>query len=160
MKINYFKLIASILICQGAGLLGSLFTSPTVKADWYINLNKPAFQPPDWLFGPVWITLFLLMGISLYIVWNVPGDEFRTALPLGIFIFQLVLNIMWSFLFFYLKNPFMALMEIFVLWLAILVTLILFYRISKIAGLLLIPYLLWVAFAACLNFFLWNLNRG
>lgn len=160
MKINYLKLVLSIVICQGAGLVGSIFTTPTVKSDWYTNLNKPSFQPPDWLFGPVWVTLFLLMGISLYLIWNTRADEVKTTIPLGIFVFQLILNIMWSYLFFYLKNPLLAFIEILILWIAILVTMILFVRINKLAGLLLTPYLLWVAFAAVLNFFLWNLNRG
>ena len=90
MKINYFKLVIAILISQGAGFVGSIFTAPTVKSDWYLNLNKPSFQPPDWLFGPVWVTLFLLMGISLYLVWNTQGEGVKTTLPLGFFVFQLV----------------------------------------------------------------------
>jgi len=160
MKIDYLKLVTSIVICQGAGFLGSLFTTPTVKSDWYINLNKPSFQPPDWIFGPVWGTLFLLMGISLYLVWNTQAGDVKKPLLLGIFLFQLILNIMWSYLFFYLKSPLWAFIEILILWIAILVTLIFFFRINKPAGLLLTPYLIWVAFAAVLNFYLWNLNQG
>ena len=160
MKINYIKLVVSILICQGTGFIGSIFTTSSVKSDWYINLNKPSFQPPDWLFGPVWVVLFLLMGISLYLIWNTRGDEVKIAIPLGIFLFQLILNIVWSYFFFYLRNPLWALIEIFILWIAILITILFFYRINKSAGILLTPYLLWVAFATVLNFFLWNLNRG
>jgi len=160
MKINYLKLVISIVICQGAGFIGSIFTTPTVKSDWYINLNKPSFQPPDWLFGPVWVTLFLLMGISLYLIWNTQGDEVKVTIPLGIFIFQLILNIMWSYFFFYLRNPLWAFVEILILWIAIWITMIFFFRINKAAGLLLTPYLVWVGFASVLNFFLWNLNRG
>jgi len=100
------------------------------------------------------------MGISLYLIWNTQGDEVKTAIPLGIFIFQLILNIMWSYLFFYLRNPLLAFIEILILWIAIWVTMIFFFRINKAAGLLLIPYLVWVGFASILNFFLWNLNRG
>ena len=147
------------MICQGAGFIGSIFTSPTVKSAWYINLNKPPFQPPNWLFGPVWVILFLLMGISLYLVWNTKSLDGKLLVPLGIFAVQLVLNILWSFLFFHLKNPMWAFIEIVILWFAILVTIIAFYRIVKMAGLLLTPYLLWVTFAAFLNYFLWTLNR-
>lgn len=159
MKINYFKLVVAIIICQGAGFIGSIFTSPTVKSAWYINLSKPSFQPPNWLFGPVWGLLFLLMGISVYLIWNNQDINVKLFIPLAIFIFQLILNILWSFLFFHLKNPWWAFIEIIILWFAILVTIIAFYRIVKMAGLLLTPYLLWVTFAAFLNYFLWTLNR-
>ena len=160
MKINYIKLVIAIILCQGAGFIGSIFTTPTVKSAWYINLNKPSFQPPNWLFGPVWGILFLLMGVSLYLVWTTKSMEGKLLFPLGIFAVQLLLNICWSFLFFHLKNPLSAFIEIVVLLLVILATALVFFRINKIAGLLLTPYLLWVAFAAVLNLSLWTLNRG
>lgn len=159
MKLDYIKLVLSLGICQGAGIIGSIFTAPSVKSSWYINLNKPSFQPPNWIFGPVWVVLFLLMGVSLYLIWNSKDLDSRRLVALGIFAVQLVLNILWSYFFFHLKNPLAAFIEIIVLWLAILITLIIFFRLQKVAGLLLAPYLVWVAFAAVLNFSIWTLNR-
>lgn len=150
---NYFKLIASIVICLGAGLLGSVFTTPHI-ATWYAGLNKPKFNPPNWIFAPVWTTLFVLMGISLYLVWN------KNPKPKTILIFsgQLALNILWSYLFFYLHRPDLAFFELIALWLAILWTIINFRSISKTASYLLLPYILWVAFAGVLNLSIWLLN--
>ena len=150
------KLIVSILICQGAGFIGSFFTVSSVGS-WYQRLAKPSFSPPDWLFGPVWITLYLLMGISLYLVWSqwpLPG----TKAALALFGLQLFLNAAWSVLFFGLKQPGPAFVEIAILFSAIAVTFLLFIRISKPAAYLLIPYLVWVGFAAFLNFSIWRLN--
>lgn len=154
---NIAKLIASILICQLAGIIGSFFTAPSITT-WYMNLKKPAFNPPNWLFAPVWTTLFLLMGISLYIIWNKGLEDEKVKLAVIIFSIQLILNILWSFLFFGLKFPFLGFLEIILLWFAILVNIIKFYNISKTAGLLLVPYILWVSFAAILNFFIFRLN--
>lgn len=156
-KINYWKLSVSILICQLAGVIGAFFTVSSVST-WYLTLNKPFFNPPSWVFSPVWITLYLMMGISLYMVWN-SGLEFRqTKIAVTIFGVQLVLNSFWSILFFGFKSPLLAFVEIIFLWTAILATIIYFYRISKHASYLLIPYLLWVSFAAVLNFSLVYLN--
>jgi len=151
------KLIASVILCQLAGFLGSLFTTPAIPT-WYATLKKPFFTPPNWIFGPVWISLFILMGISLFYVWRRPDHpEFKKAL---IFFFvQLILNVLWSLAFFGLRLPLLGLVDIILLWIAILLTIQTFLKVSKFAGVLLIPYLLWVSFAALLNFPLWIQNR-
>lgn len=154
LKLNYFKLIASIIICQLAGIIGSVFTVSSVST-WYLTLNKPFFNPPSWVFGPVWTLLYLLMGISLYIVWN---NKNRTKKALNIFGIQLILNSLWSILFFGLQSPLFAFIEIIFLWFTILLSIIYFYRISKSAAYLLIPYIIWVSFAAILNFSIFSLN--
>jgi benzodiazapine receptor len=151
------KFIVSIIICQLAGFVGSLFTTPAIQT-WYATLNRSPFAPPNWLFAPVWTALFLLMGISLFLVWQKGIKEHKNRLAVIIFIIQLILNILWSILFFGLQSPFAAFIEIIVLWLAILFTIIKFYKISKTAGILLIPYILWVSFAAILNFSFWIIN--
>lgn len=155
--IKILKLVVSVLVCQGAGLAGSLFTSPAIPT-WYATLQKPSFNPPNWVFAPVWSLLFLLMGISLYLVWSKGFEHKKTKTALFIFIVQLVLNILWSILFFGLQSPLYAFIEIIILWLAILMTIITFYKISKIAAYLLLPYILWVSFAAVLNFSILILN--
>lgn len=154
---DLLKLILSIIICQAAGFIGSIFTSRSIPT-WYASLKRPSFAPPNWVFSPVWITLFVLMGISLYLVWRMlsRGQKLRTALIL--FAVQLVLNMLWSILFFGLQSPFAAFIEIVVLWMAILLTIIAFIRVSTAAAVLMIPYILWVSFAAVLNFFFWKLN--
>jgi len=156
-KVKIFKLVISVLVCQAAGLIGSVFTAPNI-ATWYAGVAKPAFNPPNWLFAPVWTTLFLLMGISLYLVFENGLEKKDTRFAVSVFGVQLILNIIWSAVFFGLQNPFLGLVEIIVLWLAILANIVLFCRISKIAGYLLIPYILWVSFAAFLNYNIWILN--
>jgi len=153
-----FMFLASILVCQGAGVLGSVFTAPAIPT-WYADLKKPSFNPPDWVFAPVWTTLFLLMGISLYLVWSkeTPGKSKKASV--AAFAIQLALNSLWSFLFFGLHAPLFGLLEIVVLWFFILLTLFLFYRLSRLAAFLLLPYLLWVSFATVLNYALFALNR-
>ena len=154
--IDILKLVASIILCQVAGFLGSLFTTPAIPT-WYKTLNKPSFTPPNWIFSPVWISLFILMGISLFFVWRRQGHpQFKKAL---IFFFvQLILNVLWSLAFFGLRSPLLGLIDIILLWIAILVTIKTFFKVSKTAGLLLLPYILWVSFAILLNFSLWILN--
>lgn len=147
-----YKLIISILICEFAGIIGSIFTSRSVT-EWYPTLVKPSINPPSWIFAPVWTILFLLMGISLYLVWNK-----KNKIALIFFSIQLGLNILWSIIFFGLKSPLFAFIEIILLWVSILITIIKFYKISKNAAYLLIPYLLWVTFAAILNFLIFKLN--
>jgi len=157
MKINdILKLVASIIICQIGGFLGSLFTTPAIPT-WYATLKKPFFTPPNWIFSPVWISLFILMGISLFFVWR-KTDHPTFKIAFLFFFAQLILNILWSAAFFGLKSPFLGLMDIVLLWMAILLTILNFFKVSKFAGVLLIPYLLWVSFATLLNFFLWILN--
>jgi len=154
---NFFLLLSSIIICQMAGIIGSVFTAPAIPT-WYANINKPSFSPPNWVFAPVWATLFLLMGISLFLIWRKGLNEKNVKIAFFFFIFHLGLNTLWSILFFGLKSPFAAFIEIVFLWIAILVSIILFFRISKIAAYLLIPYILWVSFASILNFSIWRLN--
>ncbi|MEO0089749.1 MAG: TspO/MBR family protein [candidate division WOR-3 bacterium] len=151
------KLLLSILICQVAGILGSIFTTPAIPT-WYLQLNKPPFTPPNWLFAPAWTTLFLLMGISLYLVWNQGWENKQVKKAILIFAIQLILNILWSFIFFTLKSLLFAFIEIIILWIAILLTIINFQKVSKPSAYLLLPYLLWVSFASVLNFSLLTLN--
>ncbi|HEX7401977.1 MAG TPA: TspO/MBR family protein [candidate division Zixibacteria bacterium] len=155
--IEIVKLVISIIVCQLAGFVGSLFTTPSIPT-WYAALRKPVFNPPNSVFGPVWTTLFLLMGISAYLIWRKGLQDKNVKMALIIFIVQLGLNVIWSILFFGLHSPFSAFMEIIILWLVILATFLYFMKISKPAGILLIPYLIWVAFAAILNYHLWKLN--
>ncbi len=149
--------IASILIPQVIGALGGLLTAPSIGS-WYTALNKPSFNPPDWIFGPVWTALYLMMGIALFLVWKNGLSRKEIIQAVAVFFVQLALNLAWSYLFFYLHSPFWAFIEIIALWLAIAATLACFVRISRSAGLLLVPYLLWVSFAVVLNFFLWRMN--
>ncbi|MEM2121650.1 MAG: TspO/MBR family protein [Candidatus Woesearchaeota archaeon] len=136
-----------------------MFTSKSVNT-WYPTLNKPFFNPPNYLFAPVWTTLFLLIGISFYFVWKKDfGKKRKTKfLCLSIYFTQLFFNFLWSFLFFGLKNPLLAFVDIIFLWFLILTNIIVFYKINKISGYLLIPYLLWVSFATILNYYIIILN--
>jgi len=154
---KYLKLVVSIAICLIVGFLGSLLTTPSIKT-WYVNINKPSFNPPNWLFGPVWTVLFILIGISFYEVWVLNFGTKKT-LAISIFALNLILNLLWSLLFFYLKTPLLALVDLIALWIAILINIFVFYGISKPAGILLIPYLLWVSFAGVLNYYIYVLNR-
>lgn len=151
-------LVVSILVCEMIGFIGSIFTMPALPG-WYATLNKPAIAPPGWIIGVVWTTLFLLIGISLYLVWT-SGNQDKKLMrnAVGVFIWQMVLNIWWSVIFFGIQSPFFALIEIAFLWVAILFTIIYFYRVSFKAGLLLLPYIFWVSFAAVLNFIFWRMN--
>lgn len=150
---NIWKLVTSIAICQGTGIIGAVFTVSSIQ-NWYNFLNKPSFGPPNWLFGPVWTILYFLMGISLYWIWI--KKEKGNALK--IFAVHLALNANWSLVFFGLHNIFLALINIVVLWILILIVMVKFYKIEKKASLILIPYLLWVSFATILNYNIWLLN--
>lgn len=152
----YIYAIISIIIAQAAGIIGSVFTFASVKG-WYTTLAKPAWNPPSWIFGPVWTTLYFLMGIASYLVWR-KIDGSGAKLALTIYGTQLGLNVLWSILFFGLKQPGLAFAEIIVLLICIIITTVLFWRISPLAGALMIPYILWVSFASYLNFTLWRLN--
>lgn len=154
---DILKLVASVILCQIAGFLGSIFTTPAITT-WYKTLNKPFFTPPNWIFSPVWIILFIIMGISLFFVWR-KADHPKFKIAFIFFFVQLILNVLWSIFFFGLRSPFLGLADIVALWIAILLTIQYSIKISKFAGVLLIPYLLWVSFASLLNFFLWILNR-
>jgi translocator protein len=148
--------IISILIAQTAGIIGSVFTASSVQT-WFETITKPAWNPPGWLFGPVWITLYTLMGIAAYLVWQ-QKDAPGTKIALWIYSVHLVFNALWSILFFGLKNPGLAFAEIIVLLFLILLTTILFWKINPIAGWLMVPYITWVLFASVLNYTIWQLN--
>ena len=152
------KLIISIIVCQAAGVIGSFFTRSSVDS-WYSTINKPAFTPPGWLFAPVWITLYLMMGISLYLVWQKSAEAKQFSRKAMLFFaIQLLLNTLWSILFFGLHSPLLGSIEIALLWLFILLTMIEFRKIAKTAFWLLVPYFLWVSFASVLTFSIWKLN--
>lgn len=151
------RLIISILVCQLAGFVGSVFTRTSVST-WYAALNKPSYNPPDWVFSPVWITLYVLMGIAAFLVWNQGWDKKEVKAALIVFGVQLVLNAFWSAAFFGLRSPFAGLIVIVGLWIFILLTILYFFRMSSPAGILLLPYMGWVSFAAVLNAALFVLN--
>lgn len=145
-----------MLLCYGSAGIGSFFTDPSIPT-WYASIQKPWFNPPNWIFGPVWTLLFTMMGVSLYLIW-VNGFNKKTIPALSVFGIQLILNTLWSILFFGLMSPFYAFVEIIFLWLAIALTIKEFLKISRNAGLLLVPYIVWVSFASVLNFYVWILN--
>jgi len=151
---NWLKLIGCVLLCQFAGVIGSVFTFNNIAA-WYVSLNKPFFTPPNWVFGPVWLTLYTLMGIALYLVWTA-GKSNKQALQ--VFGLQLALNTLWSIVFFGAKSIALGLVVIVILWLAILWTIAKFWRIDERAGWLLVPYIVWVTIATALNAGVWLLN--
>ncbi|MEO0080064.1 MAG: TspO/MBR family protein [candidate division WOR-3 bacterium] len=155
---DIIKLVVCLALTLGAGALGGLATAPAIPT-WYQTLSKPAFNPPQWLFGPAWTVLYILMGVAAFLVWRAGFSAAAVRLALALFLVQLVLNVLWSFLFFGLRSPLAGLVEIVILWLAIAATLVLFFRVSTVAGLLLIPYIGWVTFAAILNAALLALNR-
>jgi translocator protein len=146
--------IGSIALPIAAGAIGSIFTMSSIGS-WYSALVKPPFNPPNWVFGPVWTALYILMGISLYIVLK-KTDDIR---PVAVFVLQIILNTLWSFLFFGLRSPLAGMIGIVLLWLAIAINIAMFYRIDRKAAYLLIPYILWVSFAAILNLSIYILNR-
>lgn len=154
---NILKLVGCILVCESAGIIGAFFTTRSVRT-WYVDLAKPWFNPPGWVFGPAWTILYALMGVALYLVWKEDGEIKDKTPALVLFFVQLLLNAAWSFIFFGARSPFLAFIEITILWLSIVVTLFLFWRISTTAGYLLVPYLLWVTFAAILNYSIWKMN--
>jgi benzodiazapine receptor len=150
-------LVVSIGTCFVAAAVGSAFTTAAIP-EWYATLSKPTWTPPNWLFAPVWSLLYLSMGVSAWLVWRRAGLA-AAAVPLALFVLQLVLNALWSVLFFGLHSPGSAFAEIVLLWAAILATLVAFWRCVPVAGILIAPYLLWVSFAAALNFSIWRMNR-
>ena len=148
--VEILRLLASILVCQLTGFISSLFASPSIPT-WYADLQKPSFAPPNWVFAPVWVSLYILMGVALYLVWRRAGEA-RVRPAVAAFIVQLALNALWSPAFFGLQSPLAGLIVIVPLWLAILATILSFHKVSKGAALLLVPYMLWVGFAVVLNF--------
>jgi benzodiazapine receptor len=151
------KILLSIIICQAAGVVGSVFTSSSVFT-WYPTLIKPSFTPPGWIIGIVWTILFTLMGISLFLIWQEGPGRADVKRAIYIFAAQLVVNMLWSWAFFGLQSPLSGLAVIIVLWILIILTMVKFRPISWKSALLLVPYILWVSFAALLNFIIWRLN--
>ena len=179
-KRNIFKLAASVLICQAAAAIGAFFTAPAIEG-WYARLNKPLWTPAGEIIGAVWTALYLLMGISLYLVWarnwqieqsfagrgarawnqisqKLLDGAWQKQNIIAIFSMQLILNVLWSFVFFELKSPGLAFFVLLALWAAIVYTIANFWRVSKLAAYLLLPYIAWVTFAGYLNFVIWGMN--
>jgi benzodiazapine receptor len=157
---NVSKFLTPLICILLPLIIGSLSGLANVGSinTWYAQLNKPSFNPPGYLFGPVWTILYLLMGVSLYLVWKAPDGRMRDY-ALIIFGIQMVLNFAWSFIFFYFYQPGWALVDIIVLWIFIVIMILVFYRISRVSALIQIPYLLWVSFATVLNAAIWLLNK-
>lgn len=149
-RLKIGRLLISILLCEGVGIVGSVFTVSSIPA-WYTTLQKPSFSPPNWIFGPVWITLYALMGVALYLVWMKGLKKKENRRSIAIFVIQLTLNALWSIVFFGGRSILGGMIVIAALWLLIVLTIVTFWKISKTAGLLLLPYLAWVSFAAILN---------
>lgn len=155
---NLGKLIVAIVGIEAAGLIGSIFTMKSLP--WYALLAKPPFSPPNWVFGPVWVFLYLLMGIALYIVWTKKGVKKGVQnSAISIFIIQLILNVIWSIVFFGMQNILGSVFVIIILWFLIIQTIFQFFKVDKFASYLLLPYLVWVTFAVSLNFGIWVLNQ-
>jgi len=179
-KSNWIKLVVSLVIPLVAGWIGSLYIMPSIGT-WYATLAKPALNPPSWIFAPVWTLLYILMGIALFIVWKKDwqvkselladcdkswnpwtrafwSGDWQKQNIIAIFAVQLVLNVLWSYIFFGLHQPGVAFFELIVLWISILYLIINFYRVSKTVAWLLLPYILWVTFAGYLNWAIWMGN--
>ncbi len=154
---SYPKLAAAILFCVILGSLGSIVTI-TGPGSWYSSLEKPFFAPPNWLFAPMWITLFVLMGIALYLIWESGTERRDVQIALGIFGLQFLLNVLWSFLFFGMKSPLLGFIDILLLWVMILLTIRAFYQVKKSAAYFLIPYIAWVTLASALNGAIYFMN--
>jgi len=154
---NYKRLIISLALPQLAGIVGSLFTTSAIPT-WYATLQRPSFSPPNWIFGPAWITLYILMGISVYLIWQRIEKNKIAKSALWMFWVHLFFNASWSIIFFGLQNPGLAFVNIIIIWLLIIALMIKFWKINRWASYLLIPYLLWVSFASVLNYFIWYLN--
>jgi benzodiazapine receptor len=151
------KLVISILIPLIAGFIGSIATLSSIPT-WYATLVKPVWAPPNWVFGPVWTTLYILMGIALFLVWHEGLERHDVKIAISVFGVQLFLNILWSVIFFGFQSILGGLIVIIILWVAILVNIILFFRIFKESGILLLPYIIWVSIALYLNYVLYILN--
>lgn len=155
---NLLKLVACLAVVLAAGGIGSLATTKAIPT-WYKDLTKPSFNPPSWLFGPAWTVLYLMMAVAAWLVWKQGLGAAGVKLALAVFLAQLVLNALWSVLFFGFRSTLAGLVGISGLWFAILATIVLFFRVSIPAGVLLLPYIGWVSFAAILNAAILRLNR-
>jgi len=155
---SFLKLAVSVLVCLLAGGLGTIFTVNSIPT-WYVTLVKPPFSPPNYLFGPVWTTLYILMGVSVYLIWKKGLKTKKVRDGISLFGIQLFLNAIWSPIFFGAKNLGLAFVVIVAMWIYIVKTIISFAKINKVASYLLYPYIVWVSFASVLNFSIWFLNR-
>jgi len=151
------KTLPGLVLWLGLALAAGWIGSRFMPGEWYASLAKPAWNPPNAVFAPVWTVLYVFMGVAAWLVWRKTGFSGATV-PLALFLLQLALNSLWSYLFFGLQQPMLAFFEIVVLWIAILATTLGFWKVTPAAGVLLVPYLCWVAFAAALNLQLWRLN--
>jgi tryptophan-rich sensory protein len=151
-------IVVSIAACELAGIIGSVFTTPSIPG-WYAGIAKPSFNPPNWIFGPVWTLLYALMGLAAYLVYEKGFKRPEVKKALAVFAAQLLLNALWSIVFFGAHMILGAAVVIVLLWAMILATILLFTKISKTAAYLLVPYILWVTFAAVLNVSFYVLNR-
>ena len=159
MRLNeLYKLVISIVVCQLAGVIGSLFTAPAIPT-WYAALNKPPFTPPNWVFGPVWITLYFLMAIAAFLIWKQGLNVLGVKTALLLFVVQLALNGVWSPAFFGMRSPLTGVVVIILLWIVLMTTIMVFFNLSRVAAVLLIPYILWVSYATLLNMSIMILNR-
>lgn len=156
-KFQFVPFIICLIIPLAVGAISGFFTMESVKT-WYTTLNKPSFNPPNYLFGPVWSTLYAIMGVASYLVWKKRNVAKNYTLAASVYFIQLILNLMWSFIFFYQQQIGFALIEIIILLIAIIINSVLFYRINKVAGLLYIPYIMWVSFATVLTYSIYMLN--
>lgn len=154
---NTLKLIIAIAIPLAVGATSGFFTITGIES-WYQTINKPSWNPPGSVFGPVWTTLYVLMGVALFLVWKSSGSDTLKRTAITLFAIQLILNFFWSFIFFDQQQPGWAFVEIITLWFFILLTIFSFARVSKTAAWLLVPYISWVSFAAILNYTIWKLN--
>ena len=156
-QLSFPKLFAAIALCEFAGAVGAIFTAPSIPI-WYATLEKPLLSPPNWIFAPVWMVLYALMGIALWLVMEKDAPARAKKAAQRLFVFQLALNISWSLIFFGLHAVSAAFIELLSLWLAVLAVILAFHRISKSAAWWLTPYILWVSFALYLNLSIWLIN--
>lgn len=154
---NPLKAAIFIIGCEAAGMIGTIFTMPAIPT-WYSTITKPALNPPSWIFGPVWTTLYALMGIAAFLIWKKGIEKKEVKSALYVFGLQLILNMAWTPVFFGLRNPGAAYIIIVAMWFSIIWTMIKFYKLNRVATYLLIPYIIWVSFAAYLNLSIWMLN--
>lgn len=155
---NWIKLVISLALPQVIGGTAALFTSTGVNS-WFRTIEKPEWNPPNWVFAPVWTTLYILMGIAFYLVWKTDAPARKKKWAMGLWLAQLILNFCWSLIFFYQQQIAGALLEMALLWIMILITIFAFARIHKLAAWLMVPYISWVSFAFMLNYAIWDLNR-
>lgn len=154
---NLKRLIISLVLPQLAGIVSSFFTVSAIPT-WYAAIQKPSFNPPNWIFGPVWLSLYFLMGISVYLIWQKLEEDKKAKTAMWLFWIHLFFNATWSIIFFGLRSPGLALINLGVIWVFIFILMIKFWQINKWSACLLVPYFIWVSFAGVLNYFIWYLN--